>query len=291
MMTATETTTDTVPQPAPEPAVGASVLTLDGVRAALSARSWWEADLSAPVAGIVAADLMSDVLVGSRPGQVLLTSLATLLAVRTAALVDFVGVVFVRGKEPRPEVTAFAREQQVALFTTTRSTFDASGVLYNLVVAAPAGWHPRSRLRNTSLVRRYTIEGGDVGAAGHASTLIKGTLQRIGVPADIVRRVAVASYEAEMNVTMYAHRGVVTLSVERDAVDLDVADEGPGIPDIPMALQEGYSTATPEMREMGFGAGMGLPNMKRVSDTFDIESTVRVGTHLHMRFALEGANA
>jgi anti-sigma regulatory factor (Ser/Thr protein kinase) len=266
------------------------VLTLDGVRAALSARSWWEADLSAPVAGIVAADLMSDVLVGSRPGQVLLTSLATLLAVRTAALVDFVGVVFVRGKEPRPEVAAFAQEHRVALFTTTRSTFDAAGVLYHLVSEAPQGWQPRARLRNTSLVRRYDIEGGDVGRAGHVSTLIKGTLQRIGVPSDTVRRVAVASYEAEMNVTMYAHRGRVTLSVERDAVDLDVADEGPGIPDIALALQEGYSTATPEMREMGFGAGMGLPNMKRVSDTFEIASSVRVGTHLHMRFAMEGSD-
>jgi anti-sigma regulatory factor (Ser/Thr protein kinase) len=89
---------------------------------------------------------------------------------------------------------------------------------------------------------------------------------------------------------MYAHSAVATLRVERDAVELDVDDEGVGIPDIELALQEGYSTATAAMREMGFGAGMGLPNMQRVSDEFSITSVVRQGTSLRMRFLMEGAH-
>lgn len=280
------------PTRSPAPANGSvPYLTLDGVRRALDARAWWDADLDLPVAGIVAADLMSDVLVGSRPSQVLLTSLVTLLTVRTASIVDFVGVVFVRGKEPRPEIVSFAQEHRIALLTTTQSTFEASGRLFSLVAPVADGWRPRARLRNSSLVRRYDLVGGDVAAAGHASTLIKDTLKRVGVPADTVRRVSVAAYEAEMNVAMYAHRGAMTLSVDRSAVELDVLDEGPGIPDIELALQEGYSTATPAMRELGFGAGMGLPNIKRVSDAFVIESRVRDGTHLHIRFDLEDTRA
>lgn len=270
---------------------GPPLLTLDGVRAALGAKVIRCRDLDTAVAGVVAADLMSDVLVGSRPGQVLLTSLVTPLTIRTASIMDFAAVVFVRGKEPRPDVVAASEDADVALFTTPLSTFDASGVLYALVVPAAKGWAPRARLRNSSLVRSYEFEGGSFTNAGRVSTSIKDTLKRIGVPSDVVRRVAIAAYEAEMNVAMYAHHGVATLSVERDAVVLEIRDEGAGIPDVALALQEGYSTATPEMREMGFGAGMGLPNMKRVSDEFTIESVVREGTFLRMRFLMEVTHA
>jgi anti-sigma regulatory factor (Ser/Thr protein kinase) len=129
----------------------------------------------------------------------------------------------------------------------------------------------------------YDITGRDFTNAGRASTAIKDTLKRLGVPPAVVRRVAIASYEAEMNVVMYATRGRILLQVSPYDVTLEVADEGPGIENIELAMQEGYSTATQEMREMGFGAGMGLPNIRRNADEFDLTSEVRRGTRLFIR--------
>jgi serine/threonine-protein kinase RsbT len=129
----------------------------------------------------------------------------------------------------------------------------------------------------------YYVLGKDFTNAGKVSTSIKDTLKRLGLHSAVVRRVAIVSYEAEMNLVMYAMRGTISLSVSREAVSLDVADEGPGIPDVSLAMQEGYSTATPEMREMGFGAGMGLPNIRKNSDAFEISSEVGRGTQLHIQ--------
>lgn len=129
----------------------------------------------------------------------------------------------------------------------------------------------------------YHVLGKDFSNAGKVSTSIKDTLKRMGINPAVVRRVAIVSYEAEMNLVMYATRGKMSLSVSLDAVILKVDDEGPGIPDIPLAMQEGYSTATPEMREMGFGAGMGLPNIRKNADEFDISSEVGRGTSLFIR--------
>jgi anti-sigma regulatory factor (Ser/Thr protein kinase) len=134
--------------------------------------------------------------------------------------------------------------------------------------------------------RAFAVHGGDYANGGRASTAIKDLLKVLGIRADVVRRVAIASYEAEMNVVMYAQRGSLELSVTPARVTVDVADEGPGIPDIPLAMQEGWSTATPEMREMGFGAGMGLPNIERNSDELRITSEVGRGTRLHIRVAV-----
>ncbi len=131
----------------------------------------------------------------------------------------------------------------------------------------------------------YRVLGKDFSNAGKVSTSIKDTLKRLGVSAAVVRRVAIISYEAEMNLVMYAVGGNISLGVSRDAVMLHVDDEGPGIPDISLAMQEGYSTATAEMREMGFGAGMGLPNIKKNADEFDISSEVGRGTRLFIRVA------
>ncbi len=132
----------------------------------------------------------------------------------------------------------------------------------------------------------YEVAGRDFANAGRVSTAIKNTLKGLGVPAPIVRRIAVASYEAEMNLVMYAVRGWIRLTVSSEAITLRVEDEGPGIEDIALAMQEGYSTATPEMREMGFGAGMGLPNIKKNADEFEIESQVGRGTRLRIRVYL-----
>ncbi len=131
----------------------------------------------------------------------------------------------------------------------------------------------------------YYVLGRDFSNAGKVSTSIKDTLKRMGINPAVVRRVAIVSYEAEMNLVMYATRGKMSLSVSRDAVTLRVDDVGPGIPDIPLAMQEGWSTATPEMREMGFGAGMGLPNIRKNADEFEISSEVGQGTKLFIRVA------
>ena len=130
--------------------------------------------------------------------------------------------------------------------------------------------------------RKFEVEGSDFYNAGRVSTEIKEILRQIGINAPTVRRVAIAAYEAEMNVVMYAHHGTVRVEVTPDLVRLLVRDEGPGIENIELAMREGYSTATEEMREMGFGAGMGLPNIQKNSDQFVIRSEVGVGTELEI---------
>jgi serine/threonine-protein kinase RsbT len=129
----------------------------------------------------------------------------------------------------------------------------------------------------------YQVMGRDYANAGKVSTAIKDTLKRLGVHPVVVRRVAIVSYEAEMNVVMYATRGKVILNVSRDDITISIHDEGPGIQDVDLAMQEGYSTATHEMKEMGFGAGMGLPNIKRNADDFIINSDVGQGVRLFVR--------
>ncbi len=136
------------------------------------------------------------------------------------------------------------------------------------------------------LSQRFEIRGGDFSNAGRTSTSIKEILQEIGIDSSIIIRASIASYEAEMNVVMYAHRGVLTLNVTPEKLHLKFEDEGPGIEDLDRAMQEGYSTATDKMREMGFGAGMGLPNIKRNADTFEISSTSGKGTSLDIIFYL-----
>jgi anti-sigma regulatory factor (Ser/Thr protein kinase) len=135
--------------------------------------------------------------------------------------------------------------------------------------------------------RAYEILGRDFTNAGRVSTGIKDTLKEMGVRPDLIRRVAIASYEAEMNVVMYATSATLTLRVTPSLIAMDVSDRGPGIPDLGLAMQEGYSTATHEMRELGFGAGMGLPNIQRNADEFTIDSTVGEGTKLSIRVRLD----
>ena len=126
----------------------------------------------------------------------------------------------------------------------------------------------------------FVVEGKDFFNAGKASTEIKSILKQLGVGGTAIRRMAIAAYEAEMNVVMYAKRAEMTFTVTPEIITLVVNDEGPGIPDVTLAMQEGYSTATPEMREMGFGAGMGLPNIRKNADEFAVESVVGKGTWL-----------
>jgi serine/threonine-protein kinase RsbT len=128
----------------------------------------------------------------------------------------------------------------------------------------------------------FHIEGGNFNTAGIVSTNIKSILKKLGIPGDLVRKAAIVSYEAEINVVSYAKKAVVNLMVKPGFVQIEVIDEGPGIPNIELAMQEGWSTADQKIREMGFGAGMGLCNIKNYSDDFHIETEVGKGTHLKM---------
>jgi serine/threonine-protein kinase RsbT len=138
-------------------------------------------------------------------------------------------------------------------------------------------------------LQKFEITGRDFGKAGTVSTQIKEILQEVGIDPAIIRRAAIAIYEAEMNVVMYANRARLTMKITPDEVNFTVEDEGQGIADIEMAMQEGFSTATDEMREMGFGAGMGLPNIKKNTDKFGIASLPGRGTLLEMTFYLNKA--
>ncbi len=128
----------------------------------------------------------------------------------------------------------------------------------------------------------FMLEGADFDRAGEASSKIKRVLQQIGVPSDVIRRIAISSYEAEMNVIIHAYSGRIDALIYPDRTELVIADKGPGIADTDQAMQEGYSTAPDHIREMGFGAGMGLPNMAKCTDEFDIKSEVGVGTTISL---------
>ena len=126
----------------------------------------------------------------------------------------------------------------------------------------------------------FDIEGGNFNAAGTVSTHIKSILKQKGLPNDVVRKSAIVCYEAEINIVSYARKGSINLTITPKAVEIEVIDEGPGIPNIEQAMEQGYSTANQQIREMGFGAGMGLYNIKSYSDKFDISSEVNQGTFL-----------
>lgn len=132
----------------------------------------------------------------------------------------------------------------------------------------------------------FEIQGRNYDKAGEVSGEIKVILRDLGIEAGDIRRVVIVAFEGEMNVVMYADRGTMTFILTDEDVNLEIKDEGPGIPDVELALQEGYSTASDEMREMGFGFGMGLPNMKKNSDELRIETEVGKGTAVYARIKL-----
>ncbi len=129
---------------------------------------------------------------------------------------------------------------------------------------------------------KYDLEGGNFSRAGHASSEVKKILKQLNVDARIIKRIVVALYEGEVNVVAHAHKGVVMVDIDEKRIYIRIEDEGPGIPDINLAMQEGFSTASASVREMGFGAGMGLPNIKKNTDQLNIESEVGKGTVLEM---------
>ena len=126
----------------------------------------------------------------------------------------------------------------------------------------------------------FPVEGERFDEAGKVSVEVKKMLKKIGIPDDVARRAAIATYESEVNIISYAIQGTVNLQVTRDHILIDIQDIGPGISNIEQAMEQGYSTANDRIREMGFGAGMGLFNIKNCSDTFEISSEEGKGTHL-----------
>lgn len=144
---------------------------------------------------------------------------------------------------------------------------------------------------STTLLFQYEVRGHDFERAGESSTRLKRTLKRLGVRPDVVRRVAIASYEAEMNQVVFTEGGTIRARVQPNRISLEAEDAGPGIADIEQALQPGFSTAPDWVRELGFGAGMGLSNIQKSSDTFEIQSELGKGTCLKAAFFADGANA
>jgi len=145
--------------------------------------------------------------------------------------------------------------------------------------------------REHVLTLSFDIEGRDFKASGGASSRIKRTLEQVGFDWIVIRRAAVVLYEAEMNIVIHARRGKLIAEISPSSVTITADDEGPGIPDISLAMKEGYSTAPEEIRLMGFGAGMGLPNIQKHSDRLDIKSEVGRGTRLVAVIEVPGSEA
>jgi serine/threonine-protein kinase RsbT len=136
----------------------------------------------------------------------------------------------------------------------------------------------------------FLVEGGTFDNAGRISARVKAMLKEMNIPGEIVRRAAIVTYEAEINICSYADHGNIVLRVTPTQVIIEAIDEGQGIPDIRQAMQEGYSTATERIMRMGFGAGMGLSNIKHFSDSFSITSEIGKGTHLEMIINTNGGS-
>lgn len=128
----------------------------------------------------------------------------------------------------------------------------------------------------------YEVDGDDFTRAGEASANVKKTLRKLGVAPEAIRKVAIALYEGEINMVIHAEGGYIDIEITPNKITMTLCDKGKGIENVEQAMQEGYSTAPDEVRSLGFGAGMGLPNMKKYTDEMSVESTVGVGTNVYM---------
>lgn len=133
-----------------------------------------------------------------------------------------------------------------------------------------------------SMKLKYVVDGDDFTRAGEASSDVKSKLKRMGVSPEVVRKVAIAMYEGEINMVIHASGGEIEVEIAADKITMTLKDIGPGIQDVDKAMQAGYSTASENVRQLGFGAGMGLPNMKKYSDEMDIKTEIGVGTVVTM---------
>ncbi len=212
---------------------------------------------------------MSDVLAFVKNQALLLTGLVNPQVVRTADMVEMKCIVFVRGKVPGPDILSLAEERDIVVMTCPKRMYEACGLLYSNGLRGIV-------METIRLV--YPVEGGDLIEAGEASSKMKLTLKKLGLPQDVIRRASICMYEGEINMVIHADGGQAEVEVDANQIVIRMTDTGPGIPDVEQAMQEGYSTAGQTARELGFGAGMGLPNMKRYSDEMTIDTEVGKGT-------------
>lgn len=140
---------------------------------------------------------------------------------------------------------------------------------------------------NGKICLEFNVDGNSFTSAGTASDTVKYNLKQLGLPSDIIRRAAICMYEGEINMVIHAKGGKAKVCIYEDEIVIELVDDGPGIPDINLAMQEGFSTAPDNIRSLGFGAGMGLPNIKKYSDKMEIESTVGVGTKVKIAINLK----
>jgi anti-sigma regulatory factor (Ser/Thr protein kinase) len=242
--------------------------------------------LNTTVTGIYASDLMSDVLAYGKPGACLLTGLNSIQTAISSHMADIKAIVFLRGKKPLEDICEFAKLEKIVILSTRADMYEAcikiAGINGHLF---PTGKPliPAENYNNLTS-HEFSIEGSDFASAGLASTRTKTILKEIGYDIQLIRRIAISIYEGEMNVVMHALRAKVTLVASDIEIIIVIDDEGKGIPDIDEAMQPGFSTATEEQRTMGFGAGMGLPNIDKNTDDLKVTSEVGKGTRLEMKF-------
>jgi len=238
------------------------------------------------VNSVYASDLMSDVLAYGKSGSALLTGLNTVQAVISAYMAEFKLIIFLRGKKPTEDIRKFAQDKEIIVFSTNEDMYEAcvkvASVYDNKITSKDKTTDQKKKFNITT--HQFDIDGKDFAHAGLVSTQIKAILKKIGFDPQLIRRVAISTYEGEMNVVMHAISAHITLTASDKEIIVLINDRGKGIPDIDRALQEGFSTATEEQRAMGFGSGMGLPNIKRNSDELNIESKVDFGTKLEIKF-------
>jgi len=244
--------------------------------------------LNTKITSIYASDLMSDVLAYGEPGCCLLTGLNTIQAAISSYMAEFKAIIFLRGKIPGKDICKFGEEKGLVILSTKSDMYESC-----IKIAKTEGKHHISDthlsgggVTDNLLTHDFFIDGSDFASAGFVSTQIKSTLKGVGYDPEIIRRIAISTYEAEMNVFMHARKAKVTLTASEREIRVIVEDEGKGIPDIDLAMQEGYSTSTDEQRAMGFGAGMGLPNIKKNADKLEVSSDVGKGTMVDMRFSV-----
>ncbi|MCP5107151.1 MAG: hypothetical protein GY950_27440 [bacterium] len=245
--------------------------------------------LNTKVTGIYASDLMSDVLAYGKSGACLLTGLNTIQAAISSYMAEFKAIIILRGKKPAPEICKFAGEKGIAVLSTRSDMFEACIKIARKDgrMAADEDSPIEDETEDNITVHEFLVDGSDFASAGMVSTQIKSILKEIGYDMHMIRRIAISTYEAEMNVVMHAERAKVTLAAGDSEVIVIIDDEGKGIPDIEKAMQPGFSTATEEQRAMGFGAGMGLPNIAKNSDDLKVTSEVGKGTRLEFQFLVK----
>ena len=238
------------------------------------------------ISDVYASDLMSDVLAYGKSGSILLTGLNSIQAAISAYMAEFRGIVFLRGKIPEVDIQNFAREKGLFILSTDEDMYEACIKIASIEGTISLDTTVTASVARAGNVTTHTfhIDGKDFAAAGMVSTQVKTILKSIGYDPNLIRRVAIATYEAEMNVVMHALRARVVLQASDIEIRVTIKDEGKGIEDIEKAMQEGFTTATEEQRALGFGAGMGLPNIKKNADQLQIDSEVNKGTTIETIF-------